>query len=40
MFDRHGHAIGVVSAGERNDEKIVYVVSARRIAALAKNLTP
>jgi S1-C subfamily serine protease len=34
VFDRHGHAIGIVSGGE--GEKIVYVVPSSRIRALEK----
>lgn len=37
VFDRHGHAIGVVSGGAREDvQRIVYVVPATRIWELRK----
>jgi S1-C subfamily serine protease len=41
VFDRHGHAIGVVSGGAPNaSARAVYVVPADRIASLAKRLAP
>jgi S1-C subfamily serine protease len=39
VFDRHGHAIGVVSGGARHDtDKIVYVVPAIRIWELKQGM--
>jgi hypothetical protein len=37
VFDRHGHAIGVVSGGARDDaDKIVYVIPSSRILELQR----
>jgi S1-C subfamily serine protease len=41
VFDRHGHAIGVITAGiEDPSAKIVYVVPSDRIVELRKKVTP
>lgn len=37
VLDRHGHAIGVVSGGSRESDKIVYVVPANRIWELVRD---